>query len=164
MKAPNYLLLLAAMLLIVPNVAAQKKKANFKEANLKGIWQMCVYISENPEQPGELKPSNTFKVLSNDGHITNFTVIPNKGAIITGMGTYAQATDKVYNEHIKRSIHLPMLNEQVNSIEFEIQDDKLLFLKFYIDKDENGNSLDTWFCETWVRVEMPDKFPENIVR
>lgn len=164
MKAQNLLLALVAMLLFIPNSMAQKKKASFKEANLKGIWQMCVYISENPDVPGELKPSNTFKVLSDDGKITNFTVIPNKGAILTGIGTYEQVSDNVYNEHIKRSIHLPMLNEQVNSLQFEIQDDTQLFLKFYIEKDENGNNLETWHYETWIRVQMPDKFPDNIVR
>ncbi|NDV64357.1 DUF4488 domain-containing protein [Bacteroides sp. 224] len=164
MKTRYILTLLTAMLLVSINVTAQKKGAKFKEAKLKGIWQMCVYIAENPETPGELKPSNTFKVLSDDGRITNFTVIPNRGAIITGMGTYKQVSDTIYNEYIKRSIHLPMLNEQVNALHFNIKDEDYLSLKFYIEKDENGNVLDTWHHETWVRVDMPDKYPEDLVR
>lgn len=164
MKTRYIFTLLTAMLLIVPGVMAQKKSKKFQEANLKGIWQMCCYVSESPDVPGDLKPSNTFKILSDDGRITNFTVIPNKGAIINGYGTYQQVSDGVYNENITRSIHLPMLNNAVNTLYFEIQDDKYLRLKFYIEKDENDNILDAWYHETWVRVEMPDSMPENLVR
>jgi len=164
MKTRYLFTLIAAMLLMVPGVMAQKSKNKFQKANLNGIWQMCCYISESPDAPGELKPSNTFKILTNDGQITNFTVIPTKGAVITGVGTYEQVSDGVYNENIKRSIHLPMLNNQVNTLYFELQEDKYLRLKFYIEKDENGNILDAWYHETWQRVEMPDKYPENLVR
>lgn len=165
MKKHYFLVLLAAMLLIVPGVMAQKKnKKDFKEANLKGIWQMCSYVSSTPDTPGELKPSYTFKILSDDGRITNFTVIPNKGAIITGYGTYKQESDSIYTESIERNIHLPMLNNQVNKLYFEIEDNTLLHLKFYIEKDENGNTLDSWFYETWKRVEMPAVYPDGLVR
>ena len=88
MKQHYSFIILAAMLLGVINVMAQETDSSFKPANLKGIWQMCFYVSESPDIPGELKPGNTFKVLTDDGHITNFTVIPNKGAIITGEGLY----------------------------------------------------------------------------
>ena len=91
MKKLYFFTMLAAMLFAVTNVMAQK--ANFKPANLKGIWQLCHYVSESPDAPGVLKPSNTFKVLSDDGRIVN-----------------------------------------------------------------------CWYKETWKRIEMPDKFPEDIVR
>lgn len=164
MKTRNLLIIILAMLLVVPGVMAKKNKKNFKAANLKGVWQMCFYVSESPDIPGELRPGNTFKVLSEDGYITNFTVIPNKGAVITGHGTYEQVSDSIYHENIVRSIHLPMLNDQVNALQFDISDDKLLWLKFYIEKDEYGNTVDTWYHEVWKRVEMPDKYPENLVR
>ena len=72
------------MLLMVTGVMAQKK-AKFQPANLKGIWQLCHYVSELPDVPGVLKPSNTFKVLSDDGRIVNFTIIPGQDAIIPDM-------------------------------------------------------------------------------
>lgn len=166
MKVRYFFTLLAAMLLMVPNVMAQKKsKKNFKEANLKGIWQMCSYVAPSPDSPSELKPSYTFKVLTDDGRITNFTVIPNKGAIVTGYGSYKQVCDTIYTESIERNIHLPMLNEQVNTLYFDLKEEEdLLYLKFYIEKDEKGNVLDAWYYETWKRVEMPDKYPEDLVR
>ena len=71
------------VLLAVTGVRAQDKAA-FEPAHLEGIWQLCHYVSENPEIPGTLKPSNTFKVLSDDGRIVNFTIRPGADAIITG--------------------------------------------------------------------------------
>ena len=138
--------MLAVVLLAVTGVRAQDK-ATFEPAHLEGIWQLCHYVSENPEIPGTLKPSNTFKVLSDDGRIVNFTIRPGADAIITGYGTYRQISGTAYKESIERNIHLPMLDN-----------------KDFIAKDLNGNELNTWFHETWKRVNMPSAFPVDIVR
>lgn len=163
MKKIYFFTMLTVMLLGVTGVRAQEKVA-FQPANLKGIWQLCHYVSEVPDVPGALKPSNTFKVLSDDGRIVNFTIIPGVDAIITGYGTYAQLTDKSYKESIQKNIHLPMLDNQNNILEFEIVDGELLYLKYYIAKDLNGNELNSWFHETWKRLNMPAKYPEDLVR
>ena len=164
MKKHYFFIMLSAMLLTVAQVTAQEKTETFKPANLRGVWQMCFFVSESPDIPGELKPGNTFKVLTDDGHITNFTVIPNKGAIITGYGTYKQVSDNQYDVCIERSIHLPVLNGEVNHLQFEIKDDRLLKLKFFIEKDLNGNTVSTWYHEVWARVIMPDMYPKDLVR
>ena len=52
MKKLYFFTMLAAMLFAVTNVMAQK--GNFKPANLKGIWQLCHYVSESPDAPGGL--------------------------------------------------------------------------------------------------------------
>ena len=39
-----------------------------------------------------------------------------------------------------------------------------MYLKYFIAKDLNGNELNTWFHETWKRVNMPSAFPVDIVR
>ena len=163
MKKIYFFTMLTVMLLGVSGVMAQKK-AKFQPADLKGIWQLCHYVSEVPDVPGVLKPSNTFKVLSDDGRIVNFTIIPGSDAIITGYGTYKQLTNNTYKESIEKNIHLPMLDNQDNILEFELADGELLYLKFYIAKDLNGNELNSWFYETWKRVNMPAKYPEDIVR
>ena len=141
MKKLYFFTMLSIMLLAVTGATAQKK-TKFKPADLKGIWQLCHYVSESPDVPGSLKPSNTFKVLSDDGRIVNFTIIPGSDAIITGYGTYKQLTDDSY----------------------EIKDNDYLHLKYFIKNDLNGNELNAWYYETWKRVEMPAKFPEDIVR
>ena len=46
----------------------------------------------------------------------------------------------------------------------EIKDNDYLHLKYFIKNDLNGNELNAWYYETWKRVEMPAKFPEDIVR
>lgn len=163
MKKKYFITMLAAVLLAVTGVMAQKK-ANFKPADLKGIWQLCHYVSETPGIPGTLKPSNTFKVLSDDGRIVNFTLIPGSDAIITGYGTYVQLTDNSYKESIDKNIHLPMLDKKDNVLEFEMSVEGVMYLKFFIAKDLNGNELNSWYHETWKRVVMPLKFPEDIVR
>ena len=163
MRKLYFFTMLTVMLFAVTGAMAQKK-AKFQPANLKGIWQLCHYVSEVPDVPGVLKPSNTFKVLSDDGRIVNFTIIPGQSAIITGYGTYKQVTGSSYKESIEKNIHLPMLPNKDNILEFEIEDDELLHLKYFIAKDLNGNELNSWFHETWKRVEMPAVFPEDIVR
>ena len=57
-----------------------------------------------------------------------------------------------------------MLDNQDNILEFEIKDNDYLCLKYFIKNDLNGNELNTWYYETWKRVEIPAKFPEDIVR
>lgn len=163
MKKRYFITLLAAVLLAVAGASAQEK-AKFKPVNLVGIWQLCHYVSENPDVPGMLKPSNTFKVLSDDGRIVNFTIRPGTDAIITGYGTYEQVADNAYTESIERNIHLPMLDNKDNVLEFEMAEDGIMYLKYYIAKDLNGNILNTWFHETWKRIDMPEKFPDDIVR
>ena len=71
MKKLFFFTMLSMMLLAVTGAMAQKK-TKFKAADLKGIWQLCHYVSESPDVPGALKPSNTFKVLSDDGRIENY--------------------------------------------------------------------------------------------
>ena len=163
MKKSYFFTMLAAVLLAVTGARAQDK-AVFEPADLKDIWQLCHYVSEIPDVPGALKPSNTFKVLSDDGRIVNFTLIPGKDAIITGYGTYIQLTDNSYRESIEKNIHLPMLDNKDNVLEFEMGEGGLMHLKYFISKDLNGNELNCWYHETWKRVTMPPVFPEDIVR
>ena len=163
MKRNYFFTMLAAVLLAVTGVRAQDKAA-FEPAHLQGIWQLCHYVSENPDIPGMLKPSNTFKVLSDDGRIVNFTIRPGTDAIITGYGTYQQISGNAYKESIEKNIHLPMLDNKDNVLEFEMGEGGVMYLKYFIAKDLNGNELNTWFHETWKRVNMPSAFPEDIVR
>ena len=75
MKKLYFFTMLSIMLLAVTGATAQKK-TKFKAADLKGIWQLCHYVSESPDVPGALKPSNTFKVLSDD-----FNLAPESGIL-----------------------------------------------------------------------------------
>lgn len=163
MKRRYFFTMLAAMLLGVTNAMGQGKGTS-KPAELKGIWQLCHYVSDIPDVPGVLKPSNTFKVLTDDGRIVNFTIRPGQDAIITGYGTYVQVSDSTYKESIEKNIHLPMLDNKDNVLGFEFADGNLMHLKYFISKDLNGNELNCWYYETWKQVSMPAAFPEDLVR
>ena len=163
MKRRYFFTMLAAMLLGVTGAMGQGKGTS-KPAELKGIWQLCHYVSDIPDVPGALRPSNTFKVLADDGRIVNFTIRPGQDAIITGYGRYVQLNDSTYKESIEKNIHLPMLDNKDNVLGFEFTDGNLMHLKYFISKDLKGNELNCWYYETWKQVGMPAAFPEDLVR
>ena len=48
---------------------------------------------------------------------------------------------------------------------FELKEDgNLMFVKYYLTVDRDGNKIDSWCHEIWKRVVMPSAYPENIVR
>lgn len=156
--------MLTAMLLAATGAQAQKSKTDFTPANLQGIWQLCHYVSESVNSTGALRPSFTFKVLNEGGTFNNFTVIPGSSAIITGSGNWEQLTDDSYKEITLKNIHLPQLDMSDLILYFEIEDDEILHLRYYIKEDADGNIIEAWYHETWKRVIMPDKFPDDITR
>ena len=141
-----------------------KMLAQESKVDLKGIWQMCFYMSSDPELPGELKPSNSFKILSDDGKFINMVMIPHKGAIIIGSGTYKQTSSNAYIEHVEKNLHLPQLVGVDNVLEFEMKDGNVMMLKFFVKKDAEGHEINSWYYETWKKVEMPAVYPKDIVR
>ena len=141
-----------------------KTMAQSSKAELAGVWQMCFHMSSDPNLPGELKPSNSFKILSEDGKFTNMTVVPNTGAIIIGSGTYKQTAPNAYTEHVEKNLHLPQLVGVDNVLEFEMRGGDVMVLKYFVKTDENGNQIDCWYYETWKKVKMPAVYPQGLVR
>ena len=156
-------LILWTLLLLFVSIPTMQGQTN--KNKLQGIWQMCFYVSSSPDVPGELKPSNSFKVLTADGKFVNMTVIPNRGAIIIGSGTYKVSSDDKYVEHVEKSLDLPQLNGTDNVLYFSLKEsDSVMILKYYMEKDVDGNVIDTWVYETWKRVSMPPTYPKDLVR
>ena len=169
MKMRSFLLL--ALLLLVASGNALAQKTEKVPVSLNGVWQMCFYRSNSPDVAGELKTSNSFKILSDDGRFTNMVMMPH-GAIIIGEGTYEVDSEKSYTEIVERNLHLPQLNGnhlpqlngKKNIMEFEMKDDGIMVVKYFLKEDINGNRIDSWCYETWKKVTMPEKYPENIIR
>ncbi len=153
--------LLAAMLL--STVGFTMAQSNATPAKLNGVWQMCFYRSSSPGLPGELKTSNSLKILSDDGKFTNLVMTPN-GAIIIGSGTYEQTSFNSYVETVEKNLHLPQLVGHKNVLEFEMKGGEVMVLKYFLKEDINGNRIDTWCYETWKRVVMPNEYPKDIIR
>ena len=156
----RFLFIVMAMFLLSGFSKIMAQTAN---ADLKGIWQMCFYVSNDPAVPGELKPSNSFKILSGDGTFTNMVMVPNKGAIIIGSGPYKQTATRAFTEYVEKNLHLPQLVGVGNVLEFELKDD-VMMVKFFVKKDANGNEINSWYYETWKRVVMPTVYPKDLVR
>lgn len=163
MKSRFLLLVMSLAVFGMTQVAAQsiQEKVPF---TLNGVWQMCFYRSNQPDIPGELKTGNTLKILSEDGKFANVVMMPS-GAIVIGYGTYTLDSDSTYTEYVDKNIHLPQLNNQKNVLHYTMQDrNRIMMVKYFLKDDINGNKIDSWCYETWKRVEMPSKYPENIVR
>ena len=163
MKTRFFSLLAAMLLFVVTGVTAQETAVT-KPADLAGVWQMCFYTSAQPNMPGELKTSNSLKILSEDGKFTNLVMMPGQGAIIIGSGTYKQTANNAYTETVEKNLHLPQLVGTDNVLYFEMKGGDVMVLKFFVNKDINGNVIDSWYYETWKRVKMPTSYPQNIIR
>lgn len=161
MKMRKFLFLALSLLVVSGSALAQS--AEKVPISLNGVWQMCFYRSNSPDVAGELKTSNSLKILSDDGRFTNLVMMP-YGAIIIGEGTYEMTSEKSYTEIVERNLHLPQLNGKKNVMEFEMKDDGIMVVKYFLKEDINGNRIDSWCYETWKRVSMPEKYPENIIR
>ena len=159
----HYLIAFLAMFLLLGTgrVMAQSEAVSSK---LVGVWQMCFYVSDKPDVPGDLRPSNCFKILGGDGTFINMNVIPNYGAIIQGLGTFKETAPNAYTEHVEKNLHLPQLVGVDNVLEYEMKGDDVMVLKYFVKTDKEGNELNTWYYETWKRVRMPAKYPSAFVR
>lgn len=164
MKIRCFLSFMLIMLLSTMGVVVAQDIQEKVPVTLNGVWQMCFYRSSSPDIPGELKTSNSLKILSDDGRFCNL-VMMQQGAIIIGYGTYKVESPEMYSETIEKNIHLPQLNGQKNELYFKLEENgNLMYVKYFLTHDKDGNQVDSWCYEIWKRVEMPDVYPEDIVR
>lgn len=155
--------ILMASLLLVAAGSAIAQTAEKTPTKINGVWQMCFYSSNSPDMTGELRTSNSFKILSDDGKFINMVMMPG-GAIIIGSGTYEQTSDNSFTETVEKNLHLPQLVGKKNVLEYEMKGGGVMVLKYFLKEDINGNAIDSWCYETWKRVTMPNKYPDNIIR
>lgn len=160
MKARSLFIAVLCSFMGVVNTYAQDWFNETTPESLQGVWQMCFYSSSLPALPGELKSSNSLKILGEGGEFTNVVMMPT-GAIIIGSGTYTLNSDSTFTEHVKKNIHLPELDGKDNVMHFELAENgKLMFVKFK--SSEAGD--DVWSHEIWRKIDMPSTYPTDIVR
>ncbi len=160
MKARSLFIAVLCSFMGVVNTYAQDWFNETTPKSLQGVWQMCFYSSSLPALPGELKSSNSLKILGEGGEFTNVVMMPT-GAIIIGLGTYTLDSDSTFTEHVKKNIHLPELDGKDNVMHFELAENgKLMFVKFK--SSEAGD--DVWSHEIWRKIDMPSTYPTDIVR
>ena len=81
MKTEKLFLWVVSLFLGVTNLLAQDVQEKIP-VYLKGVWQMCFYGSSTPNVVGELKPGNSFKILSDDGEFTNLVMMPRSALLL----------------------------------------------------------------------------------
>ena len=160
MKARSLFIAVLCSFMGVVNTYAQDWFNETTPKSLQGVWQMCFYSSSLPALPGELKSSNSLKILGEGGEFTNVVMMPT-GAIIIGSGTYTLDSDSTFTEHVKKNIHLPELDGKDNVMHFELAENgKLMFVKFKSSEAEGDVSSH----EIWRKIDMPSTYPTDIVR
>jgi len=160
MKARSLFIAVLSLFMGIGHSYAQDLFSDGTPVSLKGVWQMCFYSSSLPALPGDLKPSNSLKILGEGGEFTNVVMMPT-GAIIIGSGTYTQNNDSIFTEHVKKNIHLPELDGKDNVMHFELAENgTLMFVKFK--SSEAGDEV--WSHEIWRKIGMPSSYPTDIVR
>ena len=163
MKIRYFFLVAFLMLLAVGNSMAQAVQEK-TPVNLQGVWQMCFYRSNSPDIPGELKTSNSLKILSDDGRFINLLMMQT-GAVILGYGTYEMNSEGVYTECVEKNVHLPQLNGKKNEMHFDLKENgTLMYVKYFLESDANGNKIDSWCNEIWKKGEMSPVYPGDELR
>lgn len=163
MKIRNFFLVAFLMLLAVGSSMAQDVQEK-TPITLHGVWQMCFYRSNSPDIPGELKTSNSLKILSDDGRFTNLLMMQT-GAVILGYGTYEINSEGLYTEYVEKNVHLPQLNGEKNEMHFTLKENgTLMYVKYFLKNDAKGNEIDSWCHEIWQKVEMAQVYPGDELR
>ena len=163
MKIRYFFLMALLMLLAVGNSGAQDVQEK-TPITLHGVWQMCFYRSNSPDIPGELKTSNSLKILSDDGRFTNLLMMQT-GAVILGYGTYEINNEGLYTEYVEKNVHLPQLNGEKNEMHFKLKENgTLMYVKYFLKNDAKGNEIESWCHEIWKKVEMAPVYPGDELR
>ena len=162
MKIKNlFLLLVIGGSFILSNTifssCASKNKMNSslepQLPSLVGIWQLCYKLPSKADGTPQYYMGKTIKTLLADGTFTNIYFNDQQGrTTITGHGTFIQTSDSTYTESLISSMH-KYLNNTDNALKFEIINDKILHIKFYREKNNDGTPLNKWFDEYYVKVK-----------
>lgn len=163
MKMRKIFLLLAGCFLGMFHASSQVIQEK-RPISLNGVWQMCFYYSPSPDTPGQLRTSNSLKILSGDNRFCNLVMTPG-GAVIIGYGTFGLTSDTFYTEYIEKNVHLPQLDGKENRMYFNLEENgRLMKVRYFVETDSAGNKLDTWYHEVWKKVSLAPVYPGDILR
>lgn len=143
------LLLFTVMATFAITVNAQNTNLG-KKNPIEGLW-----VFRGQRVNGEVslqKNLNTFKLISTDNSLLNFVASPEK-PFITLKGHVEVLSDSVFVEHIEKALN-SSLNGKASELQYKIEEDRLLYVKFFIEKNSLNQPINLWFEEIWERVEM----------
>lgn len=142
------LLLVVAFTLCVQTFAQDNHES---QSPLIGLW-----VLKGVRIEGSLMPhgsQSTFKLIASDKTFINFTVMP-QNSLITAKGTIDFVSDSIFVENIDKSMN-SSFNGKSNELQYQLEEENLLYVKFFVEKSSTGQNLNQWYEEVWMRVEMP---------
>ncbi|WP_158712759.1 DUF4488 domain-containing protein [Parabacteroides pacaensis] len=154
----EYVWLVVVILLLIGNNGIAQNTKKSKTSVLSGIWQKCADFEMTQGETPTIrvkKKSPAFKILGKGGEMTNMTIVNPDLTVVTMKGQYEQTSDSTYIERIKESVSLDFVGKE-NPLKFKILEDKYLLLHFFLDKDGAGNTINKWFSEMWIKVDVPE--------
>lgn len=162
-KVMNKHFLLCAILctwFFAGNIHAQQQTTSTPDSPLYGLWTL---VGENVN--GKFKPTvrsnKIFKMITKDNQFMNF-IITGERSLISAFGGVELRSDSVYVEKIEKSLNTT-LNGEDNEMHYNIKEDNLLYVRFFLEKNALNQPLNQWYEELWIRVMMPDDKNNNII-
>lgn len=98
---------------------------------------------------------SSFKLILPDKTFMNFMVMPQE-SVITAKGNMEFVSDSVFIENVEKSAN-STLDGKANVLQYQLENETLLYVKFFIEKSSLGQDINQWYEEVWMRVEMPDQ-------
>lgn len=154
----EYAWLVVIILLFVGNNGIAQNSKKTKTSVLSGIWQKCVDFEMTQRETPTIRVNKkvpVFKILGKGGDMTNMAIINPDLTIVTMKGQYEQTSDSTYIEKIREAASSDFVGKE-NPLKFKIIEDKYLLLHFFMDKDGAGNTINKWFSEIWIKVDVPE--------
>ena len=149
-------MMLKSILVVVTFVLCVQTYAQNNGENqspLVGLWSLKGVRVEGALMPH--RGQSTFKHIASDKTFMNFMVLP-QNSMITAKGTIDVVSDSVFIENIDKSIN-SSFNGKSNELQYQLEEENLLYVKFFVEKSSIGQNLNQWYEEVWLRVEMPEE-------
>ena len=87
-----------------------------------------------------------------------FSVTPDNNA------PFSFSNIKVRNKDLYNQTVIYMDENTRVVLEFDMKGGEVMVVKFFVQKDNDGNEINSWYYETWKKVKMPNAYPKDLVR
>lgn len=135
-------------------LSCAQTKINETPKNLQGVWILKANRTSDKLELGFLPVmSNLIKMITPDGKFSNIAAGGTNAFIVTD-GLFKVESATVFTESIKRSIYSNLIGMN-NSLQFRIENENKLYLKWFAPKNVINNNTDIWVEELWEKVEIP---------
>lgn len=139
--------------LLVGCGTSQKGLRSATAKRMFGLWEVKA-IYNNNEDGYKRMPNGMFKMVCEDGRFFNF-MTTDKGALITVDGKFTLKGDSIYTEKINHSFNQSQIGKD-NQLHLRLEGPTFMYLRWFQEVDEFGESQNQWIEEIWQRVQIEE--------